>query len=133
MRNKYKKILIVDDEEDLTWSISRRLSRDNDNIKVLSANSGKNALDILSRNEIDLLITDLRMPGINGWELLDKIKEQYPETLVIVMTAHGSIEVIDALNRWGEAGYIEKPFDMNDLRKLVYAFLKERKDKDKSK
>ncbi|MFO7890176.1 MAG: response regulator [bacterium] len=129
-KNEYKRILIVDDEEDLTWSISRRLSRDNDNIEVLSANSGKGALEILSRNEIDLLITDLRMPEINGWELLDTIKEKYPNTLVIIMTAHGSIEVIDALNRWGKAGYIEKPFDMNDLRKLVYAFLKE---KDKSK
>lgn len=125
-KNQYKNILIVDDEEDLTWSISRRLSRDNDSIKVLCANSGKSALDILSHNAIDLLITDLRMPEINGWELLEKIKEKYPETLVIVMTAHGSIEVIDALNRWGKAGYIEKPFDMNDLRKLVYAFLKEK-------
>jgi len=128
--NEYKKILIVDDEEDLTWSISRRLSRDNDNIEVLCADSGKSALDILSKNEIDLLITDLRMPEIDGWELLSKIKKEYPQTLVIVMTAHGSIEVIDALNRWGKAGYIEKPFDMNDLRKLVYAFLKE---KNKSK
>ncbi|MEJ2627384.1 MAG: response regulator [bacterium] len=129
-KNEYKKILIVDDEEDLTWSISRRLSRDNDKIKVLCANSGKSALDILSQENIDLLITDLRMPEINGWELLNKVKKKYPDTLVIVMTAHGSIEVIDALNRWGKAGYIEKPFDMNDLRKLVYAFLKE---KNKSK
>lgn len=130
MNKRLKKILIVDNEEDLTWSISKRLLRDSNDISVLCANSGDSALKILAENEIDLLITDLRMPGVNGWELLERVKKEYPGILAIIMTAHGSVEVIDALNRWGKTGYIEKPFDMNDLRKLIYVFLKE---KEKSK
>jgi DNA-binding NtrC family response regulator len=126
MEIEKKKILIVDDEEDLTWSISKRLAKDGNHFKVMCANSGKKALDLLSKFRYDLLVTDLRMPGIDGWQILDEIKTNYPDTLVIVMTAHGSVEVIDALNRWGRTGYIEKPFEMNDLRKLIYAFLKEK-------
>ncbi len=125
MHNHKKRILIVDDEEDLTWSISKRISKDQNVLEVICANSGNRALKMLSEFKVDLIITDLRMPGINGLQLLNEIKVQYPHIQIIVMTAHGSIEVREALARWGKTGYIEKPFEINDLRKLIYYFLKE--------
>ena len=118
-----KKVLIVDDEEDLTWSISRKLTRDTDMLEVLCANSGNTALDMLTKQRFDLLVTDLRMPGISGIELLNEVKRHYPETHVIIMTAHGSLDIKKEINSFGRTGYIEKPFDMNDLRDLIYEYL----------
>jgi two-component system response regulator (stage 0 sporulation protein F) len=123
MQNMKKRILIVDDEEDLTWSISRKLEKDRDNLEVYCANSGNRALEMLSQLSIDLIVTDLRMPGISGWELLNQVKKQYPNIHVIIMTAYGSLEVKEALSQIGETGYIEKPFEINDLRKLILKHL----------
>ena len=118
-----KRVLIVDDEEDLTWSISKRLTKDRNGLDVMCANSGNRALDVLSKYRIDLLVTDLRMPGVNGFQLLNEVRSHYPCTQVIVMTAYGSIDVKNNLDQLGRMGYIEKPFEMNDLRNLIYTFL----------
>ena len=124
MNTLRKRILIVDDEEDLTWSISKKLSKENESLEVLCANSGNSALETLSKYKVDLVVTDLRMPGINGIQLLDRVKSEYPKTNVIVMTAYGSIEIEEALKRWENTGYIEKPFEINELRKLIWMYLK---------
>jgi len=120
-----KRILVVDDEEDLTWSISRRLSKSGKNkqFEIKCANSGKNALKMLSEEKIDLLLTDWRMPEISGNQLLNEVRENYPETKVVVMTAYGSGEIEEHLKTASNIGYIEKPFEMNDLRKLVFSVL----------
>jgi two-component system NtrC family response regulator len=123
MNDNKKRILIVDDEEDLTWSISKRIAKDRNILEVICANSGNRALKMLSEFKVDLIITDLRMPGIHGLQLLNEIKIRYPHIQIIVMTAHGSVEVREAIRRWGQTGYIEKPFEMNDLRELIYSFL----------
>ncbi|MCJ7813033.1 response regulator [bacterium] len=123
MNDNKKRILIVDDEEDLTWSISKRIAKDRNILEVICANSGNRALKMLSEFKVDLIITDLRMPGIHGLQLLNEIKIRYPHIQIIVMTAHGSAEVREAIRRWGQTGYIEKPFEMNDLRELIYSFL----------
>ena len=128
MERAKKRVLIVDDEEDLTWSISKKLAKDNDPFEVICANSGTSALDILSKNHIDLVVTDLRMPGLNGWQLLNEVKIRYPTTNVILMTAYGSAEVKEALERWAKTGYIEKPFEINDLRKLIFHLLEEKQE-----
>jgi len=128
MDREKKRILIVDDEEDLTWSISKKLAKDRDSIEVICANSGNCALEMLSKYRVDLIVTDLRMPGVNGLQLLEEVRVRYPETNVIVMTAYGSVEVKEALERWGRTGYIEKPFEMNDLRKLIFTFLEQKQE-----
>ncbi len=119
-----KRILIVDDEEDLTWSISKRLAKDGDSLEIICTNSGSNALEMLSKYKVDLLVTDIRMPGISGLQLLNEVKVRYPRTPVIVMTAYGSIEVKKVLEHLGKTGYIEKPFEINELRKLIYSLLR---------
>ena len=120
-----KRILIVDDEEDLTWSISRGLSKDQEMLDIMCANSGIMALDILNQKPIDLVVTDLRMPGVSGLELLSEVRHRFPKVQVIVMTAYGSVDIKDDLNRYDKLGYIEKPFEMNDLRNLIYTYLDE--------
>ncbi|HHS13662.1 MAG TPA: response regulator [bacterium] len=131
MTESKKKILIVDDEEDLTWSISRKLQKDNRRLDIICANSGNQALKMLSQNKVDLMVTDLRMPGVNGWQLLDTIKSSYPQTQVIVMTAFGSLEIKQALSEWGRTGYIEKPFEIDELKRMIFHFLGEYASKKK--
>lgn len=118
-----KRILIVDDEEDLTWSLSRKLRREKSNLEVFCANTGNSALEFLAGNHIDLVLTDLRMPGLSGLQLLNEIRAKYPLINVIVMTAYGSAEVRDAIDRWGDTEYIEKPFEIQELRTLVFNLL----------
>ena len=118
-----KSVLIVDDEEDLTWSISRGLSKDTDQYEVICVNSGSNALSILEERSVDLVVTDLRMPGVSGMKLLKEIKSHYPDIKVIVMTAYGSLEIKEVLEHSGTKGYIEKPFEINELRKLIHHYL----------
>jgi len=115
-----KKILIVDDEEDLTWSIARNLTKDNELFEISCVNSGDKALKLLSKTAVDLVITDVRMPGINGLDLVLEIRKRYPSTKIIVMTAYGSQEIEEQADKRGAFKYIEKPFDMKVLKKLIF-------------
>jgi CheY-like chemotaxis protein len=119
MVKNLKKVLIVDDEETLTWSMARSLSRDKDKYEVIIANNGREALNLLKKNKIDLVISDIRMPDINGLDLLVKIKKEYPQTQVIIMTAYGSSDVQKEANRRGSLYYVEKPFEISDIRKII--------------
>lgn len=118
-----KKVLIVDDEETLTWSMSKSLSKDRDRYRILIANTGKEALEILGKNAVDLVITDIRMPDINGLDLLTTIRNDYPRTQVIIMTAYGSSDIQKEANKRGSLYYIEKPFEIADIRKLILDIL----------
>jgi len=128
MRETKKKILIVDDEDDLTWSISKRLSKDNNGLVVRCASSGSVALKMLNKEHFDLLVTDIRMPGVDGLHLVKEVKNSHPGTPVIVMTAHGSSDIRQSIKSWSHTGYIEKPFEINELRKLIYASLKKQSE-----
>jgi len=119
MLKDLKKVLIVDDEETLTWSMSKSLSKDKDKYEVIIANNGKEALTLLKDNKIDLVISDIRMPDISGLDLLVKIKKDYPDTKVIIMTAYGSSDVQREANRRGSLYYVEKPFEISDIRKII--------------
>jgi DNA-binding NtrC family response regulator len=114
------RVLIVDDEEDLTWSIVRRLSRDSKNLELICANSGIQAINLLKRHPIDLLVTDLRMPGMSGQDLIRQVRSEYPCMKIILMTAFSSPEIKDFVGHFQVTGYMEKPFEMDDLRKLIY-------------
>ncbi len=122
-----KRVLIVDDEEDLTWSISKHLSRDKDKYELIAVNSAMAALDVLAQVPVDLVITDIRMPEISGLDLLLRIRENYPQTKVVIMTAYGSSEIQDEANRRGCFKYIEKPFEIQEIRKLILNVLQEKK------
>lgn len=127
MVKSLKKVLIVDDEETLTWSMSKSLSKDRDKYEVLVANNGKEALNQLKKNEIDLIISDIRMPDINGLDLLVRVKKEYPKAKFLIMTAYGSSDVQKEANRRGAVIYIEKPFEINDIRKIIIDLIGKRK------
>ncbi len=127
MTKGLKKVLIVDDEETLTWSMAKSLSKDKDKYEVLIANNGKEAINILNQHRIDLVISDIRMPDINGLDLLLKIRKEYPQTKVIIMTAYGSSEIHKEANRRGSLFYIEKPFEISDIRRIIIDLIGKKK------
>jgi DNA-binding response OmpR family regulator len=118
-----KCILVADDEEDLTWSISKSIGKNDKIFEVICVNNGDSALEVLSSRRVDLVISDLRMPGRNGLALLHDIQRDYPDTRVIIMTAHSSEALRQEIARSGTPYYIEKPFDLRFLRKLIYEAL----------
>ena len=127
MTKGLKKVLIVDDEETLTWSMAKSLSKDKDKYEVLIANNGKEAFNHLKKEKVDLVISDIRMPDINGLDLLVKIKKDYPQTKVIIMTAYGSSDVQKEANQRGSLFYIEKPFEISDIRKIIIDLIGKKK------
>jgi len=118
-----KTILIVDDEEDLTWGISRNLSNSNYGLCVDCANDGDAALELIEGRRYDLVISDYRMPGRNGLQLMLDVRQRHPDTKIILMTAFGSNQVLRKAEERGSFFYIEKPFEMGYLKQLVFEAL----------
>jgi len=111
------RILIVDDQEAFAHQIGKRLEREGYDIKVCT--DGEWAERTIEDERFDLVITDLKIPGINGLDLLTGIKKRYPDISFIVMTAYGSIETaVDAMKR-GASDYITKPFPPEELILIV--------------
>ncbi len=111
------KILVVEDEE-LMRSILRQLLEE-EGYQVFTANSAETALEIFPTVEIDVTLTDIKMSGMDGLELLSQIKAVDEEALVIVMTAYSSVDSAIAALRRGVYDYITKPFVNDDLMKTV--------------
>jgi DNA-binding response OmpR family regulator len=107
--------------------MARSLSKDRDKYEVIIANNGREALNCLQNNKIDLVITDIRMPDTNGLDLLVKIKKEFPQTKVIIMTAYGSFDVEKEANQRGSLYYIEKPFEISDIRKIIIDLIGKKK------
>nr|WP_320016688.1 response regulator [uncultured Desulfobacter sp.] len=119
------KILIVDDEKDFVEMFSLRLTRQGEKVSV--AYSGQEALDLLEKTKIDVVILDIRMPGMDGIETLKRIKAAYPLVEVIMLTGHGSTETAVEGMKAGAFDYLMKPADFEDIsEKLANAW--KRKD-----
>jgi signal transduction histidine kinase len=116
------KILIVDDEKDIRELLVRVLSRIG-GFQVELAENGDDALQKLSKDSYDLVLTDLKMPKVDGLQLVDEIARVKPETLTVLMTGHGSIDsALEAMKR-GASDYLTKPLNLDELilrlRKVV--------------
>ncbi len=119
-----KQILVVDDEPNLRRVLSAQLARDG--YDVHEAEDGARALEILAEDHIDLVITDLRMPRIDGMELLRRTMKMDDELPVIMLTAHGTVDnAVEAL-KTGAFDYITKPFDQSEVRTIVRKALRTR-------
>jgi DNA-binding response OmpR family regulator len=121
-RNK-KHILIVDDEEKVGFFLSRSLTLMNDSYLVETAHSGEEALDILQDTYIDLLITDLHMPGISGLELIRWVHASSPDTRVVLITAYGSKQTKAKADELNVYRYLPKPFNLQDFTEVVQGAL----------
>jgi two-component system response regulator GlrR len=115
-------ILLVDDDPDLLKLISLRLT--SAGYRVRTADSGETALAALAIVRPSAVITDLRMPGIDGLQLFDAIHRQDPALPVIILTAHGTIPDAVAATQRGVFGFLTKPFDSQDLLQKVAAAIK---------
>lgn len=118
-KGKKKRVLIVDDEEDMIWSLQKNLPNESLHVDIFIASSGEEALSVLEETKIDLVVTDIRMPGISGIDLLIAIKNKYPHICVIVMTAFPSTESKAEVIEKGGLRFIEKPFDIKEMRDFV--------------
>ncbi|MCE7948353.1 MAG: DNA-binding response regulator [Chloroflexi bacterium CFX4] len=110
-------ILVVDDEGAIRYSISKTLQRVG--YQVSSAASGEEALAMLDETLFDVVLTDIRMPGLSGVELLAKIKERAPDAIVILMTAYASLGTAVEALRLGAHDYLIKPVTNQDIRQSV--------------
>jgi DNA-binding NtrC family response regulator len=112
-----EKILVVDDEKDVHYSFQRIL--ESDGYKILSATSGKIALRKIQQELPDLILLDVRLTDVNGLDLLKTIRSQFPESLVLVMTAFGTSQaIIEAMQR-GAYDFVVKPFDVPHMKQLI--------------
>jgi nitrogen regulation protein NR(I) len=124
MLPEHKQILVVDDEPNLRRVLSAQLERDG--YDVHSAEDGEQALAILKEHHIDLVITDLRMPRIDGMELLRRAQKLDAELPVVMITAHGTVDnAVEAL-KTGAFDYLTKPFDQIEVRTIVAKALRTR-------
>lgn len=113
------KVLVVDDEQDFLKLIQRRLGKRN--VDVVTAPGGREALELLREQPVDVVVLDVRMPGMNGIETLKEIRKRYRGTEVIMLTGHGSMQSgIEGISH-GAYDYILKPFSIDDLLERIRA------------
>jgi CheY-like chemotaxis protein len=119
-----KKVLIVDDDQEMLLSLKEGFEKYNATFSVLLAEDGLVATKKLEKETISLVITDLRMPRMDGFALLSMIMEQYPDIPVIIMTGYSTPEMERLAKEGGAVGYVEKPFMIDDLASKVLASLR---------
>ena len=118
-----KPVWIVDDDRSIRWVIEKALSREG--IAFNSFSSAQEALDALSGSAPEVLVSDIRMPGLSGLELLQTVKQRHPAVPVIVMTAYSDLDSAVAAFQGGAYEYLPKPFDVDQAVELIRRALDE--------
>ena len=118
-----KYVLIVDDEEQLLLTMQAGFESYEDRFQVMTARNGKEATALLSSTRINLVVTELKMPEMDGFELLSFLKNNFPEIPAIVMTAFGTPEIENGLLHTGMIRMLEKPVDFDELTQLILSLL----------
>jgi len=111
------KVLVVDDEKRICHNVKKILSKNN--YEVTLAQSAEEALDKMAKESFALLISDIVMPNMNGLELLKLVKNEWPLTKAIIMTAYASTDTAVKAIRLGALDYIPKPFTPDELRSTI--------------
>jgi two-component system, OmpR family, response regulator len=111
-------ILIVDDEEDFRVTLVKRLQKRN--INVFGAESGLKALDLMNKLIFDVVVLDVKMPGMDGIETLQEMKKKNPLVEVILLTGHASIESGIEGMKLGAFDYVMKPVNIDDLLEMIH-------------
>lgn len=132
-KNSYKRknrILIVDDDRNTREGLERALKF---RYEVILAPDAQSGLNILKEQVIDLILSDIRMPGLSGMEFLEKVKEASPDTPFILLTAYGSVEVAVEAMRSGAYDFLQKPVDLDQLELRIERALETKALKNKNK
>ncbi|MCK4293941.1 MAG: sigma-54-dependent Fis family transcriptional regulator, partial [Planctomycetes bacterium] len=117
-------ILVIDDEESMRDSCRQTLSRDGNRVEM--AEDGSKGLTMLKEQSFDVVILDLKMPGLSGMEVLKRIKEGNPAAVVIVITGYATVESAVEAMKNGAYDFISKPFTPDTLRMIVTRALEKR-------
>ncbi len=119
------KVLLVDDEVSFTASMEKVLSRRGFDVKI--APDGLNALHLIAEEQFDVIVLDIKMPGMNGIQVLNEIRRSSPNMRVILLTGHYSSNEEEATLKMGAYAYILKPYPILDLVNLITAAASDRK------
>ena len=113
-----EKVLLVDDEEEFVETLAERMrSR---GMEVTTTTSGKSALEQVDKEPFDVVILDLQMPGMDGLEVLARIKKRQPDIQVVLLTGHATVsKSVEAIKR-GAMEFLEKPVDLSSLSEIIH-------------
>jgi DNA-binding NtrC family response regulator len=120
-----KDVLLVDDEKTFLDTLTDGLRLYSRYFNVITADSGKIAIEILKTFIIDVVVTDLKMPDTDGYELVEYVKKYHPTIPIIIMTAHGDLVIEKRLRDMGIAQYIEKPLELGEIVSQILSVGKE--------
>jgi YesN/AraC family two-component response regulator len=113
-----KKVLFVDDEENLLDGLKRNFRKKKDEWEMVFLSDGRKALDYLEKNRIDIIITDYKMTGMNGLELLANVKEKHPEIKRVILSGQSETEIFDKARELAHK-YLAKPCNPDELIKFI--------------
>ena len=119
-----KNVLLVDDDYEMLIAIEEGAQIYKDSFSILLASDGFKAVESLKKNLISLVVTDLKMPGMDGFELLAHIMEHYPDIPVIIITGYSTPEMENLAREGGAVGYIAKPFLIENLAHQIMTTLR---------
>jgi two-component system NtrC family response regulator/two-component system response regulator HydG len=119
------RIVVIDDEVNAAAALEKLLHEDG--YEVSAANDARAGLSLLEKTDTDIVLTDLRMPGMDGLELLAKVKEIRPETMVILMTAYGTVKTAVRAMKLGAEDYLAKPIDVEELEVILQRVLEKKR------
>ncbi len=109
--------MIADDEYLIRWSLSQALSQQGH--EVYSVEDGKKAVEAIRTKSFDYIITDLVMPEVDGWKVLESARQVHPQSHVIIITAHGSEGTREKAQEKGAWAYLEKPYVLDKIKSLI--------------
>lgn len=122
-----EKILIVDDQFGIRILLNEILQKEG--YHIFQAANGQQALSITERHDPDLVLLDMKIPGMDGLEILEEMKKIKPEIRVIIMTAYGELKMIEASKQMGALAHFTKPFDIEEIRVAVKKYMPIKVDK----
>ncbi|MFC1577500.1 response regulator [Thermodesulfobacteriota bacterium] len=119
-----KNVLLVDDDHEMLIALKEGFQKYKDSFSILLASDGLKAVESLKKNTISLVVTDLKMPGMDGFELLAHIMEHYPDIPVIIITGYSTPEMEHLAREGGAVGYVAKPFLIENLARQIMSTLR---------
>ena len=123
-----RSVLFVDDDQEMLQALKEGLEKYQETFSVVLAEDGVDAVEKLKRHKISLVVTDLKMPNMDGFSLLAHVMEKYPDIPVIIITGYSTSEMKRLAQEGGAVGYISKPFLIEDLAKQIMRTLRKESD-----